>query len=75
MIHHLYRAVSLCGETEELAPTAEEAALQHARAFAPITRLTVTATCGDATLAFRVEPTLSYRAFPVALPPCFEARQ
>ena len=75
MIHHLFRTVSLCGETEELAPSAEEAALQHTRSFAPITRLTVTATCDGVTLGFRVEPTINYRAFPVVLPPCFEARQ
>lgn len=75
MIHNCYRVTSLCGETEELAPTAEEAALQHTRAFAPITRLTVTATCDGVTLGFRVEPALSFRAFPVPVPPCFEARQ
>ena len=75
MIHHLYRVTSLCGETEELAPTAEEAAIQHTRAFAPIARLTATATCGGITLAFHVEPTVIYRAFPVPLPGCFEARQ
>lgn len=75
MIHYCYQVTSLCGETEELAFNAEEAALQHVRAFAPITRLTVTATCDGVTLAFRVEPTRDYRAFPVALPPCFEARQ
>lgn len=75
MIHHCYRTVSLNCETEELAPTAEEAALQHVRRFSPDTRITVTATCDGVTLAFRVEPTRDYRAFPVALPPCFEARQ
>lgn len=75
MIHNCYQVTSLCGETEELAPTAEEAALQHTKAFAPITRLTVTAACDGITLAFRVEPTTGYRAFPVALPACFEARQ
>lgn len=75
MIHHLYRIVSLCGETEELATNAEEAALEHVRRFQPDTRITVTATCDGVTLAFRVEPTINYRAFPLALPPCFEARQ
>lgn len=75
MIHHLYRVVSLCGETEELAPSHEEAALQHVRAFAPTTRLTVTASGDRQTFGFRVEPTINYRAFSVALPSCFEARQ
>ena len=75
MIHHLYRVTSLCGVTEEFARTAEDAAIQHTRAFAPITRLTATATCGGITLAFHVKPTVSYRAFPVPLPGCFEARQ
>lgn len=75
MILNSYRVTSLNCETEELAPTAEEAALQHVRRFQPDTRITVTATCDGVTLAFRVEPTLSYRAFPVALPPCFEVRQ
>lgn len=74
MIHYCYRVTSLCGETEELAFNAEEAALQHVRRFSPDTRITVTAARDGVTLGFRVEPPRDYRAFPVALPPCFEVR-
>jgi flavin-binding protein dodecin len=75
MIHSLYKVVSLLGESEELAPTADEAALQHVRAGRPLTRTTVTVHREGVTLAFRVEPTLDYRAFSLPVPGCFEARQ
>jgi hypothetical protein len=75
VIHNIYKVASLMGESEELAPNAEEAALDHVRKRQPMHRVTVTARCGEATYAFRIEPTLNYRAFPVPLPGCFEARQ
>jgi len=75
MVHSLYKVVSLLGESEELAPTAEAACIAHVRAHRPVTRVTVTARCEGVTLAYRVEPTIAYRAFPIELPPCFEARQ
>lgn len=75
MILNQYRVVSLCGDTEELATTAEEAALNHVRSFSPTTRLTVVAVADGKPYGFRVEPTINYRAFPVEVPPCFEVRQ
>jgi len=75
MVHSLYKVVSLLGESEELAHNAEEACIEHVRAHKPVTRVTVTAHREGVTLAFRVEPTIAYRAFPIELPPCFEARQ
>ncbi len=75
MIHHLFHVASLLGESEEFAPNAEAACIAHVRAHRPVTRVTVTARCEGVTLAYRVEPTIAYRAFPIELPPCFEARQ
>ena len=75
MIHHLFHVASLLGESEELAPDAETAALQHVCPFNPYGRVTVTVHREGATLAYRVEPTIAYRALPIELPPCFEARQ
>lgn len=75
MIHSLYKVVSPLGKSEELAPDAETAALQHVSPFSPYGRVTVTVHREGVTLAYRVEPTIAYRAFPIELPPCFEARQ
>jgi hypothetical protein len=75
MVHSLYKVVSLLGESEELAPDAETAALQHVRERRPLSRTTVTTHAGGSTLAFVVDPWIDYSTFPVALPPCFEARQ
>jgi hypothetical protein len=75
MVHSLYKVVSLLGESEELAPTAEEAALQHVRPFNPYGRVTVSVHREGVTVAFHVDPRPGYVSSPAELPPCFEARQ